>query len=280
MRYTDIPRLLTMSIAWLLLLVWYLNAYRMPCGAAFALALTFAAIVAMSGLEIAFERRRRFLRECLEPDGQLFRLLHRRYLMIALEAVKSAVLAALLLVCTLGFAPRQWSLMFADVLLLGLLLPRFYGLLEGQVRAEYRYAVARRWAMSVSVALLWVESLTGILFAASENYTGLRWQEVIGYGASGPDVLCRPVAELASIAAAIGALGQWSAQNLARSLNDLPQALMASLGLLAYAGLSLLLAYAYSRALIGTVARPWALWSTVSRHRPADPGPAGTTDAP
>jgi hypothetical protein len=70
----------------------------------------------------------------------------------------------------------------------------------------------------------------------------------------------------------VDALGQWSVQNLARSLADLPQALMASISLLVCIALSFLLAYAYSRALIGAVGRPWTMWRIAPR-----PPDAGTT---
>jgi hypothetical protein len=275
-KYTDIPRLLTMSIVWLLLLVWYLNAYRLGCTVALALVAVLALILAISGEEMRLVRRRVFLHECLEPTGQLYRIFSRRYLLLGLEAVKSAALAVFLLASVLSFAPRQWSLLFADVLLLGLLLPRFYGALEGQVREEYRFAMARRWSMWVSVVLLWLESLTVLFFSTSENYMGLRYQEVVGYAVSAPEVQCGALAHLGALGSAIQALGQWSAQNLMRSFNDLPQSLMASLGLLAAVLFSFLIAYAYSRALIGAVGRPWAAWRVSPRRDPGHGLPAGS----
>jgi hypothetical protein len=271
-RYADLPRLLTMSVVWLLLLVWYLNAFRLGCLAVLGLVAVLALILGISGEEMHLVRRRVFVRECLEPGGQLYRFFSRRYWLVLSEAVKSALLALLLLVGALTLAPRQWSLMFAVVLLLGLLVPRFYAGLEGQVREEYRFAVARRWAMWVSVGLLWLESLAALLFLASENFTGLRWQEVIDFGAAAPDVGCAPVAQLVAIESAVQALGQWSAQNLVRSRNDLPQSLMASLGLLASMALSFLFAYLYSRALIGVVGRPWVAWRASLRHAPDGAG--------
>ncbi len=266
MRYADIPRILTMSVVWLLMLFWSLNAHRFGCASAVGLIVALALILGISGGEMSLIRRRVFIREYLEPGGQLFGLFRRRYLLIASEAFKSLVFSVFLMISTVGFTASQWSLMFADVLLLGLLLPRFYGALRGQIREEYRYAAARRLAMWVSVLLIWVQSVIAMLFSASENYTGLRWQEVIGYGASTPDVLCPPLADLVSIEAAVRTLGLWSTQNLARSMNDLPQSLMASLGLLASVALAFLFAYAYSRALIGAVGRPWTAWRASLRH--------------
>lgn len=266
MTYNDIPRLFTMAIVWLMLLVWHLNAYRSNCAATLGLLVLFTLILFVSGAEMKLTTRRVFLIECLEPHSVLFRFLRRRYLLLAYELLKSAVLALFLLVSALGFAPRHWSLMFADVLLLSLLLPRLYAAFAGQLRDDYRYVTARRWAMWVSVLFLWLESLIVLLFSDGQDYVGLRWQEVISYAATAPDVHCAPVASAAALLSAVTSLGQWASQNLARSLNDLPQALMASISLLVSIGLSLLLAYAYSRALIGVVGRPWTMWRITARE--------------
>lgn len=273
MTYSDIPRLLTMTIIWLLLLVWYLTAYRVDCFVALGLLALLTLILFVSGTEIALKRRRVFLTECMEPQSFLFRLFRRRYLLFAFQLLTSAALALLLMVSTLDFAPRHWSLIFANVLLLGLLLPRFNAILTGQVREEYRFVTSRRWALWVSTTLLSIEALIVFLFADGRNFMGLRWQEVITYGASDCDVLCAPVASIAAILSALDALGQWSVQNLARSLHDLPQALIASMSIAASIGLLFLLAYAYSRALIGMVGRPWTMWRIEPRSRdnPAAP---------
>ncbi len=269
MTYKDLPRLLTMTIAWLLLLGWHLTADRLSCPPTLGLLALFTLILTLSGTEIAFTRRRAYLNEILEPDGFLYRALRRNIAMVAVEVLKSAALALILVVGALTLAPRQWSLMFADVLLLGLLLPRLHGVLIGQVREEYRYAIARRWGIWVSTTLLLLESVLVLLFSASENFIGLRWQEVISNGAAQPEALCEGIATLARTTSAIEALGIWSVQNLIRNLNDLPQALMATLGVIASVGFSFLLAYAYSRALVGVVSRPQTMWRSVRRGPPA-----------
>jgi hypothetical protein len=265
LTYNDIPRLLTMTIVWLLLLVWYLKAYCTNCIWTLAIVLAIAALVFVSGTELRLAKRRVFLVECLEARSVVFRWLQRRYVLLAVELVKSALLALLLMVSTLDFAPRHWSLLFADVLLLGLLVPRFYGLLAGQVRDEYRFVAARRGAIWVSTLLLWLESTLVLIFANGQTFVGLRWQEVVTYGAADIDVRCAPIAAVAAILSAVDALGLWSVQNLARNLQDLPQTLMASLGLAVSVGLSFVLAYAYSRALIGAIGRPWTMWRIAPR---------------
>lgn len=260
MTYSDIPRLLTMILVWLVLLGWQFLAGRSGCLAVIGLVALFTLILTLSATEIALVRRQAFIDACLEPAGYLARLCRRRYVLIAMQAVKSLVLAIFLVVSALTLAPRQWSLMFAVVLLLGLLLPRFYAAFAGQVRERYRYATARRWTLWCSVILLWLEALVVLFFSSGENFMGLRWQEVIVHGAREPGIHCALAAQAAALVAAVDALGFWSVQNLQRNLGDLPQALVAGFGLLAFMGVAFLRAYVFSLALIGGVARPWALW--------------------
>jgi hypothetical protein len=258
--------MLTMALVWLVLLAWYFLAGRSGCLAVVGMVVLFTAVLLMAAAEMALARRQTFRDACLEPGGGLARLLGRPYLLIARKAAQSLLLALFLVASALTLVPRQWSLMFALVLLCGLLLPRFYGVFAGQIRERYRYATARRWTLWSSVLLLWLEALIVLFFiSGGENFMGLRWQEVIVHGARAPEIQCALVARIAGWVSAVDALGFWSAQNLGRSLSDLPQALVAGLGLLAAIGLSFLRAYCFGLALVGVVARPWALW------RPEDP---------
>lgn len=260
MTYSDLPRLVTMAAVWLLMLVWQFGAVHLDCPATLALLGVFTLLILFSGAETALARRRILLRECIDSGGRLHRVLRRRWVLLAGQVLKSAGLAVFLMVSVLAFTSRHWSLLFADVLLMGLLLPRLYLLFKDQVREDYRYAVARRWAVRVSTLLLWSEAMLVLLFTATQDYMGLRWQEVITYAGSAPEVRCAALQDLGVLTAAVEALGIWSVENLARNLQDPPQALMASVSLLAAAGFALILAYAYSRALIGAVARPWTMW--------------------
>lgn len=260
MTYSDIPRIFSMAAVWLLMLAWQSNAYRSNGTTTLALLVVFTLLLFAAGSEVALFQRRVFLEECLEPRGALFEASKRRRFLLGVELFKGALLALLLMVGALRFNAGHWSLLFADVLLLGLLLPRFYGTLKGQMRDEYRFTTARRWAMWVSTLLLGLQSIMILVFQAGQDVGGLRWQEAITYGAVTPDIRFAPVAAVAALVGAIDVLGEWSAQNLARSLNDMPQALMASISLVASISLSFTFAYAYSLALIGAVSRPWTMW--------------------
>jgi hypothetical protein len=266
--YSDIPRLLSMVLVWLVLLAWHFLAGHSGCLAVIALVALLTSLLTLSNAEIALAKRQAFIDACIEPRGSLGRLLRRRYLLVAAQAAKSLGLALFLLASAPTYVSRQWSLMFAMVLLAGLLLPRFYGAFAGQVRERYRYVTARRWTLWSTVLLLWIESLVVLGFSGGENFMGLRWQEVIGYAAREPGIRCTLLAQASSVLSAMDSLGLWSVQNLHRSLADLPQALAAGLGLLAAVALDFLRAYVFGLALIAAVARPWALWEA-GRGEPA-----------
>lgn len=270
MKYSLIPRLGTMVVVWLALLAWHLSARQVGC-APLGLYFGFLTLVlAMSGSEYGYARRRAFLNEYLIPGGWLFRLLDGRLPILARELAKSAVLAVVLLIGALMLEARQWSLLLADALVLSLVLPRFMDSVGGVIREEYRYVMARRWAIWISTLLLWSESLLVMLFSSRSDYLGLRWQEVISYAAPLPRLACSPMAELAEYAALLDTLGSWATQNLARQGQDPSQALMAWLGWLIALGLAFLFAWAYSQLIVGTLTRPWVAWRNMPRDPPGE----------
>jgi hypothetical protein len=58
------------------------------------------------------------------------------------------------------------------------------------------------------------------------------------------------------------ALAVWAVQNGARVINDPTQVVMVWVGYCALFGFSLVVAWAYSRALVGVLSRPWEMWMT------------------
>jgi hypothetical protein len=258
--YSDIPRLATMALVWLVLLIWHLLASSSGYLTFIGVVSLFTLVLVLSTSENALARRQAFIDACLEPEGRRDRLTGLRYPLIAIEAGKSLLLATLLAISALSYAPRQWSLMFAAVLLAGLLLPRFYGAFAGHVRERYRYARARRWTLWICTLLLWLEGLIVLFFSDGQNVMGLRWQEVVVHAGREPHLRCVLVAQATAVLSAVDSLGPWSVQNLGRSLADLPQALVAGFSLLAAVGLDFLRAYSFGLALIGAVARPQRFW--------------------
>ncbi len=278
MSYAVIVRLLTMSIIWLLLLVWQLNAYRLNCALSIAMVAMLMLPLIIAGTEMSYFHRRALFNECLHKDSLLFGYLHNRVLMTLRELLFSLTLAVLLLTASLLFEPRQWSILFADILLIGLLIPRLANGMGNEVREEYRYAMARQWAMWISTLLLWGESLLVIAFASQQDYFGMRWQEVITYAINDPDLLCPVVAEVTHVYMTLLALAQWAIQNASRLGNDPTQAVIIWTGLISVLAFSFLTALAYSRALVGVMGRPWEMWRSFSR--PDDDAVAGPCDRP
>lgn len=259
-NYAVLIRLLTMSIVWMLLMIWFLNAYRAPCAIALLIYLLLTASIALASIERALFYRRALSNECLHRGGRLFHLFHNRILLVLRALLSALLLALVLMVAVLLFEPRQWSLFYADLLFLTLLIPRLASAMGTEIRNEYRYAMSRHWSLWTSVLLLWGEALSVLLFSPPENFIGMRWQEVLTYGIDRPEVVCPLLQVAASVYAAGQALAIWSVQNAARLINDPTQSVMVWIGLAALVGLTYLLALAYSQALVGVMGRPWTLW--------------------
>jgi hypothetical protein len=80
---------------------------------------------------------------------------------------------------------------------------------------------------------------------------------VVQHAASGVSVGCDALALLARIQAVAGALSSWAAQHLFVGLERPEQLLLAWSFFVAWFGVSLVLAWAFSRSLLGVSARPW-----------------------
>jgi len=272
MTYAVLIRLLTMSTVWLIMLVWFLNAYRAPCVTGLAIFGVLALILLVAGSERSYFYRRALFNECLHRGGRLFHIFHNRILLTIRETLYASVLALFLLVSSLLFEPRQWSLLYADLMLLTLLIPRLATAMGSEIRDQYRYALARQWAMWISVLLLWGEAVLVLIFSPPEDYFGMRWQEVVSYGVAEPDVLCPLLKSAAEVYAGGQALAIWAVQNATRYINDPTQSVMIWVGLTTLFGFTFIVALAYSRALIGVMGRPWEMWhsQTGDTKPPAD----------
>jgi hypothetical protein len=276
MSYAIITRLLTMTIIWLLMLVWVLNAYRAECLVVAAMLLPFCAVIFIAGNEHSQLMRRALYGETTRSKGWLFRLVYNRVLITGRDLIVALALGVVLLATALTFTHRHWSVLFADLLLLTLLLPRIQRALNKEIRPVYRYAMSRQQALWVSTLLLWAQiAILQIYFPPSE-YIGMRWQEVVTYNLSMPEVGCGALEAVARVVVTGQAIATWSVQNSARVARDPTQFAMLWVGYSTLIGFSFLIALAYSRALIGVMSRPWEMWQT-GRH--ADATPAETGDA-
>jgi hypothetical protein len=260
-RYQIIPRLASMATVWTLLLVWFYVGSAIGCVGTLLFLAVLSAILAMSGTEIAFYRRRAFLQTFLRSEGWMHRTLRSNAPPLVLELLKAVALALFLLVSALSFEPHYWALLCADVLLLSLLLPRIYAGLGEAASEQYRWVLARHWATWISAFALWVPSMFILVYATpAQNYFGLRWQEVVSYSAAQSVPSCPLVGDLARIGAIADALGTWGIQNLWRSLSHTPDTIMAIIAVIGTSVIVFLLAWTFNHALMGVLARPWLMW--------------------
>jgi hypothetical protein len=268
-------RLLTMLIVWLTLLVWAFNAHRAGCLASAAVLALLAGVLFVAGAERSHLLRRALFRETTSREGRLFRVFYNGLLITLRDLVVAVLLALVLIASALTFAPQQWSVLFADLLLLTLLIPRLARAARNEIRADYRYAMARQWAIWISLLLLWLEAMMMLAFYPPADYTGMRWQEVLTYNLTVPYAACDPVEAAAQVLVTGQAIAIWAMQNGGRVAKDPTQSVMLWVGGSALVGFTFLTALAYSRALIGVMGRPWELW----RRGAAAADPAGPAAA-
>jgi hypothetical protein len=269
MKYRLVPRLLSMLAVWLVLLAWHLGARAAGGFGSLFFLLLIALPLAMSGAEAALYKRHAFRRACLSGDSWLYRLTGLVPLILAVEAAKALALAALLMAATLSLQPREWALLAVDVLVLALLMPRLPGLLHDAVNATYLYALSRRLAVWFSTLLLWLESLLVLVLANSDDYRGLSWSQALAYSTA-PTAATDDrslISVLVRIDAGVNGAGSWAGYRLFHGCDDPAQAMLALLVMGAVVALWFVVAWAYSRALVGALSRPLAIWRPRARRR-------------
>jgi hypothetical protein len=256
-------RLLTMSAVWLLLLAWVVNAPRLGCVGVLFIHACISGLLFMAGTESACLHRRVLLSACIRREARLLRMLHGRSMLVVKEFLLSGLLGFALMLGVLLLQPRDWSLLFADLLLVALLLPRLVSMAAGSVREQFRYAMARHWGMLIVMLMVWAHLLLGYLFEPAADYMGLRWQEVASLGFRAPDIACGFVHFFADAVARAQALGLWAVQNYTRAIAIPTESAVLWLGLIAVTLFPLIIAYGYSRLLVGVMARPWEMWASM-----------------
>jgi hypothetical protein len=263
-----LPRLVSMLAVWLVLLMWQLSAPHLGGPGVTLFALLLALPVTMSGAEWALCRRHAFRRECLSGPSWLDRLVGMGPPVILVETVKAVLLTLLLMTAVLSLDLRGWAVWLLDALILALLMPRLPGLLVDAVRRTYLFTLARRWAIWFSTLLLWLQGVLGLVLADGQHYRGLTWREALEYSMPDGSLSAQgPADTILRLQAGAEGLGAWSAAVL-RAGTDPAQQVAALLVVTALVLVWLLVALAYSRALIGALARPLAVWRPRARPRP------------
>jgi len=263
MKYHFLPRLSSMFAVWLLLVAWGLSAPQIGDLGNVLFLILISVPLSMSGAEAAFYRRHAFRNEYLIQPSWLHRLMGLEPLILGIEIVKALLLALLLMIGTVALSAREWALLLLDVLVLSLLMPRMPALLYSSVKPTYLYAMSRRWAIWFSTLLLWGESVLALALTRCDDYRALSWEDAVAYSA-GPDTTpdaTGVVAIMRRIDSGAEGLASWSSHQLLHASSvDLAQTIVATMTLISVLLMWFLLAWAYSRALVGTLARVMAIW--------------------
>jgi len=269
MRFRMFARLTSMLGVWLLLMAWNLSARHIGDLGNLLFLFAIAVPVLMSGAEGAFYRRHAFRNEYLVAPSWLYRLMGFEPWILGAEIVKALLLSLLLLVGTLTLTVREWSVLLLDVFVVALLMPRVPGLLYQAVNETYLYAMSRRWAIWFSTGLLWLDSVLVLALGVKDDYRGLSWVDAVAYGtnvATGADE--GSLFELMfRIDAGADGLASWASYQLLHGVGDLAQGVAAAMVLIAVLVVWFVLAWAYSRALVGALARPLAIWRPPPKRR-------------
>jgi len=249
------------------LYLWPPVSSHLDCTASVLYIVPFWVAGILAGIETACLKRYVFMSQYLSSAGRLTRLLRPGALLMAWHSLKGLFLILLLMVGSLTLDSLQRQLLLADLLLLPLLLLGISRLLRGEVRDHLNSALARLWTQWVNTLSVWITLMWVTWFTAHTDYTGLPWQEVVRFSAAEVTAGCDALAFLARIETISGALALWGAQNLFSGLERPDQVLMAWAIFTASFGVSFLVAWIYSRVLIGAWAQPWRLRSSMDRPR-------------
>jgi len=243
-----------------ILVVWSRVAPSLGCvPSALLLALAWG-LITLAGADFAFIRRRAFIGQYLASDALLSRLLQPGLLLLAWQALKGLVLALLLLLGTLALDGSQQALLLADALLLGLIGLWLARRLSSQLRPGVAGALLRRWAHRINAPLLWLGLMATRLAAPSAPAPAPAgdWLGAVQQAAGSVTVGCDALALLARMQAVADVSLRWAVARLAEAGGGGEQTLLAGLLVTLFFGVSFVVAWAFSLALTGVTARPWA----------------------
>jgi hypothetical protein len=258
-NYMSLSGIIRMLTVWAALLLWQRVADRLGCFLSTLFLLPLWIVLTLAASEAALIRRHAFVVQYLRTEGLLARLLRRKTVLLLWQTAKTLILALVLLVGVVFLDPVQWLVLLADTLLMVILVILFSRILDTELKSGYCSFLGRHGAHWANTALLWLCLVLVTFYTAHENYTGMTWQEAIHSGVSKVRMACDELAFLGRMNAAGEALMWWGAQNYLQGLERPALLIMAWLAFIAFFAVSFLIAWAYSRALVGVIARPWAI---------------------
>ena len=99
-------------------------------------------------------------------------------------------------------------------------------------------------------------------YSPHQDFRGLTWELASRTAAAEVQAQCDVVGALSRADAVREALQWWAAQNFLGGLTDAGELMAAWLAFLAAFGVSFFVAWGFSRALMGALARPWQIGAT------------------
>lgn len=257
-----------MVAIWCLLLAWQWSTQHLDCLFSMLFLFPLWGALMLASSELALLKRFTFIAHYLRPAGILARLMRRKTLLFLWQGTKALFLALVLLISATSFDMNQWMVLLADIVLMSALAVMMTRLVRREVMPDYAEPLAHNWVHRINAILLWLSSALVMFYTPHENYQGMHWEDVVYFSTSQVMVACDPLAILARLNAVSEALSWWAAQNFLDGLERPAQVLMAWIAFVASFGISFLIAWAYSRALIGVMAKPWRFFSV---DRPSNP---------
>jgi len=243
------------ALGWLA--AWHWASPRIGCTVSAMFLLGIWGAMVSSSYEWALLRRLGFVAHYLKSGGVLARWLIRRALLLIWCALKNLPVALILFTATLSLSSAEWLVLAADVLLLLLILITMDRLFDHEAAAVYARPLARLWAHRINAAALWVALVAVNFYTPHPDYRGMSWDVVAHTAADQVDCGCDVAATLGRFDSVGQSLAWWAAEYFLSSLADSRERYAAWLIFLATFGISFLVAWSYSRALIGVMARPW-----------------------
>ncbi|WP_006787272.1 hypothetical protein [Thiorhodospira sibirica] len=252
--------ILGMTALWLLLAAWVLFVEYSHCALSAVLVMVIWAGIFLAGSESVVLRRHILVRAVLSRQGWLAWLLSFKTVLLLWQALKALVLALFLAVSLFLLRWPQWGVLLADVILISALLAVFMRTLRHEIHPLYLGPLVRIWAHRLNVVVLWLALMLALLYSAREDYTAMSFADVVQYSAANLHIGCDALAVLSRLLVLLDASLWWAAQRIFAGMHEPQQVLLAWLAFIAAFGASFLIAWCYSRMMIGLLARPWEVF--------------------
>ncbi len=218
-----------------------------------------AALIALSLVDAATQRRRVFAQMYLRTDSRLYRFMNGKILLMLWQGSKAGVLALILVVQAILWPDWIWWLLGADALLLYVSWQLTRYCLASQVRSTLQATLARRLLVplntlicSLLIAYIW-------FISPQPDYRQQDLRQTLQTAAEQVELSCAVIAPLARLQEMAEALGLHVLQSATEKLHNPLILITAWMGFLIN---SALFTWAYSRLLFGASLFPEDVMAT------------------